>query len=216
MSLTSILKKVAMAFTGLGLFGFLVMHLTGNLLIFKGAGDFNAYAQSLKNFGALLILAEAGLALFFLVHIVSGVRVAIENRRARPDRYAMFGKQGDATVASRTMVIGGVILAIFVVTHVKMFKFGDWSRAGGLWGLVIRTFHDPLMVAWYSLAMLALGLHLSHGFQSAFQTLGAIKPQWRPNLRRVGFVVGWLIAIGFLSLPIYGYLSAEPTMLSAR
>ncbi len=205
-----------MAFTGLALFGFVVMHLSGNLLIYRGSQDFNAYAEGLAKLGALLYAAEIGLIIFFVVHIYSGVRVAIENRKARPERYAVYGKQGDATVASRTMVIGGLVLAFFIITHVKMFKFGDQTGPQGLWGLVMHTFHDPLVVAWYIVAMLALGLHLSHGFQSAFQTLGAVKPHWRPNLRRTGMVLGWLIALGFMSFPIYAYLSQDPIVLSGR
>ena len=88
------------------------------------------------------------------------------------------------------------------------------AREGRL--VVLRTFSNPLVVGWYVLAMIALGLHLSHGFQSAFQTLGAVKPHWRRNLRRTGFALGWLIALGFMSLPIYAYFSAGSAMLSAR
>jgi succinate dehydrogenase / fumarate reductase cytochrome b subunit len=210
MPLTSILKKVAMAFTGLALFGFVVVHLSGNFLLFGGSKPFNAYADKLKDLGALLYLAEVGLILFFAVHIYSGIRVSLENRRARPTPYAVKATAGSATLASRTMAIGGIILAFFVITHVKMFKFGDASQAEGLWGLVIHTFHNPLMVAWYLLAMGALGLHLSHGFSSAFQTLGAHKPAWRARLRSVGFALGWLIAIGFSSLPIWSFFHADP------
>jgi succinate dehydrogenase / fumarate reductase, cytochrome b subunit len=112
---------------------------------------------------------------------------------------------GEATLASRSMVIGGVIIAIFLVTHLVMFKFGDWSGEYGLWGLVMRTFSSPMMVAWYELAMLALGLHLSHGFASAFQTLGTTKPRWRQKMRRLGLVLGWVIAAGFMALPLWSY-----------
>jgi succinate dehydrogenase / fumarate reductase cytochrome b subunit len=210
MSLTSILKKVAMAFTGLGLFVFLVLHLSGNLLIYKGAAPFNAYAENLRALGVLLYIAEAGLVLFFLVHIYSGIRVSLENRKARPERYEKYGKQpGGGTFASRTMAIGGIIIAVFLVIHLKMFKYGDDSGAGGLWGLVIRSFHDPLISAFYVIAMLALGLHLSHGFSSAFQTLGAIKPGWRAGFKKTGFALGWIIALGFASFPVYVFLAKD-------
>jgi succinate dehydrogenase / fumarate reductase cytochrome b subunit len=134
----------------------------------------------------------------------------MENRRARPVDYHAKATAGGATLASRTMAIGGVVLAFFVITHVKMFKYGDQSNAEGLWGLVVHTFHNPLVVAWYLLAMGALGLHLSHGFSSAFQTLGAGKPAWRTNLRRAGFALGWLIAIGFMSFPVWSFLHNDP------
>lgn len=195
-----------MAITGLGLFVFVVMHLAGNLLIFQGAAPFNAYADKLESFGALLWAAEVGLVIFFLVHAYSGIRVAIENRRARQVRYVVNKRQGEATIASRSMVIGGIIILIFLVLHIKMFKFGDKAGADGLWGLVNRTFHNPLMVAWYVIAMLALGLHLSHGFSSAFQTLGAQKPIWRPRLKMMGLGLGWVVALGFAALPIWSYV----------
>jgi succinate dehydrogenase / fumarate reductase, cytochrome b subunit len=206
MKLTSILKKVAMALTGLALFGFLITHLAANLLIIKDAGEFNAYPEKLRAFGPLLWVAEAGLVAFFVIHAYSGIRVAIENRRARAQRYQVNKTAGEATFASRTMVIGGLILLIFLPLHVWMFKFGDWSGPMGLWGLVIDTFQNPLMVLWYEIAMLTLGFHLSHGLSSAMQTLGAQKPTWRPRLKRVGFGVGWLLAIGFAILPIWSYV----------
>lgn len=206
MKLASILKKTAMALTGLGLFGFVVTHLAGNLTIFGGAGSFNAYADKLASLGPLLWAAEVGLVILFLVHAYSGIRVTIENRRARETRYQVKATAGEATIASRTMAIGGVILLIFVVLHVRMFKFGDHSGPDGLWGLVIASFQDPLIVAGYVIAMVALGLHLSHGFSSAFQTLGASKPLWRPRLRRLGTGLGWLIALGFAAMPIWSYV----------
>jgi succinate dehydrogenase / fumarate reductase cytochrome b subunit len=195
-----------MALTGLALFGFTIGHLAGNLLIFKGAESFNAYAEGLAGFGVLLYAAEVGLIIFFVIHAYSGIRVTLENRRARKSQYMSKSTAGEATLASRTMAIGGVILAIFIVLHVRMFKYGDHQGEGGLWGLVIRTFQDPLMVAWYTLAMVALGLHLSHGIGSAFQTLGALKSDWRRPAKKIGMGLGWVIALGFASLPIWSYI----------
>lgn len=206
MNLTSILKKAGMAITGLALFGFTIGHLAGNLLIFKGAEGFNAYAQGLANLGALLYAAEVGLIIFFVVHAYSGIRVSIENRKARSAKYIAKTTAGQATLASRTMAVSGVLLAIFIVLHVRMFKYGDHTGEGGLWGLVIRTFQDPLMVAWYTVAMVALGLHLSHGIASALQTLGALKIGWREPLKKIGLGIGWAIALGFASLPIWSYI----------
>src|SRR5688572_27486845 len=133
MNLTSILKKVAMAITGLGLFVFVVMHLAGNLLIFVSPEAFNGYSAKLHDLGPLLWVTEAGLLLFFVVHAASGIRVAIENRRARQRGYEVKKTAGEATLASRSMVPGGIILAIFLVLHIRMFKFGDIEGAGGLW-----------------------------------------------------------------------------------
>jgi succinate dehydrogenase / fumarate reductase, cytochrome b subunit len=217
MRLTSILKKVAMAITGLGLFVFLIAHLSGNLLILMGPEAFNAYPVKLRELGPLLYAAEAGLAAFFVLHIYSGIRVTLENRKARPERYEVANTAGEATLASRSMAIGGVLLAVFLIIHLKMFKFSSWDVPNGLWGLVVDTFGNPLWVAFYELAMIALGLHLSHGFSSAFQTLGALKPRWRPRMRQVGFALGWALAIGFMILPIWSHSksSARPAHADA-
>ncbi len=198
----SILKKVAMAVTGLAWFGFLLSHLSGNLLLFRGAETFNAYAEFLESLGGLLYIAEVALILFLAIHVFSGIRVTIENRRARPVAYRQNRSAGASSVGSRTMIVGGVILAVFIVIHVKSFKFSDHHGPMGLYGVVNAAFADPLTVAGYVLAMLALGLHLSHGLSSAFQSLGLVKPAWREKLRTMGTALGWLIACGFISMPL--------------
>lgn len=207
LSLTSIIKKTFMALTGLAWVGFLVGHLTGNFLLFAGPKEFNAYAEFLESTGGLLYAAEIGLIIFLVTHIYSGIRVSMENRQARPRDYEIKTTHGKATVFSRSMLVGGVILAVFIVTHVATFKFGDHSGPDGLHGLVMRSFEFPITVAWYVLAMIALGMHLSHGLGSAFQTLGVSKPAWRERLRTGGVVLGWVVAGGFMSLPIWAFVA---------
>lgn len=206
--LASIVKKTAMAVTGLAWFVFLVGHLTGNFLLLQGETKFNDYAKFLESTGALLYLAEIGLIVFLATHIYSAVRVYRENRAARPRDYELKRTNGRATVYSRSMMVGGVIILVFLVTHVASFKFGDHGGVGGLHGLVVRTFQNPLIVAWYILAMVAVGMHLSHGFGSAFQTLGVTRTVWRARLRNAGLVLGWVIAAGFIALPIWAFIWA--------
>ncbi|MBK8014055.1 MAG: succinate dehydrogenase cytochrome b subunit [Deltaproteobacteria bacterium] len=207
MNLVSIVKKALMALTGLAWIGFLVGHLSGNFLLLRGADAFNGYAAFLASLGSLLYVVEAALILFLLLHIYSGLRVTLENRRARPVRYAVAATAGRATVASRTMAAGGIIIAVFLVVHVKMFKFTSHQDVNnGLWGLVVDTFKEPAWVGAYIIAMLAVGMHVSHGLASAFQTLGLIKPRWRESFRRTGFAIGWLLAAGFITLPVWCYL----------
>lgn len=207
MMLASIFKKTLMAITGLAWFAFLIGHLSGNLLLFKGAEEFNAYAEFLEGTGALLYIAEIGLIALLATHIYSGLRVSVENRQARPRDYDVKKTNGKATAFSRSMLVGGILIVVFIVTHVAMFKFGDHGGEGGLYGLVMRTFQNPLMVAWYILAMVALGMHLSHGLGSAFQTLGVSKTVWRARLHSAGMVVGWVIAGGFAFLPIWAFIA---------
>lgn len=207
MKLSSILTKVLMAVTGLLWFGFLVAHLSGNFLLLKGQDAFDGYAAFLHSTGGLLYLAEVGLILFFVVHIVSGVKSWLRNRRARPSRYAVSATEGEATLFSRSMVVGGFLIAIFVVTHVYWFKFAT-PEGMSLFSRVVETFQNPLAVAWYLLALAFLGMHLSHGLSSAFQTLGILKPHWRPHLKKAGVAVGWLVTLGFMSLPVWAFLTA--------
>jgi succinate dehydrogenase / fumarate reductase cytochrome b subunit len=204
---SSILKKVAMAFTGLSMFLFLIGHLGGNLLLLSGPDSFNGYAQTLARI-PLVIPVEIGLLALALLHGVAAVQVTLENRGARPQGYVVKKTAGESTLASRTMWIGGIVIAVFIVIHVWMFKYGDHLGPQELYGLVVRSFKNPVVMVGYVFALLLLGLHLSHGFASALQTLGVNRPRWRPRLRAAGSVLGWAIALGFLALPIWAYFLA--------
>lgn len=209
MTLASILKKTLMALTGLAWFGFVIAHLSGNLLLYKGPESFNNYSDTLLS-NPFLVPAEIALVVFLLVHFVSALRVTRENNSARPQAYVRkAASTGSSTFASRTMWYGGVIVLLFIITHVWMFKFGDHTGEHGLWGLVIRSFKNPLIAIWYMVAMLPLGLHLSHGFASAFQTLGVLQARWQPGLRQAGAILGWVIAIGFILLPLWALFFAQ-------
>lgn len=194
-----------MALTGLGLVGFLVTHLAGNLFIYSPHGEgFNHYAEMLEN-NPLLVPAEIALLALFLFHIYLAITVTRENMAARPTPYQNKTTAGESTLASRTMMISGFIILVFVVIHVYMFKYGE-KRVDHqlvLWELVIRSFQNPLVVAWYVFAMIVMGMHVSHGFSSAFQTLGVLKEGWRKPMRTVGALVGWVLALAFAAMPIY-------------
>ena len=209
MMLSSIVKKVAMALTGLVWFAFVIAHLSGNLLLYKGPESFNSYSEILLS-NPFIIPAEIALVVFLLVHFCSALRVTRENSAARPQRYAYkVSSTGSSTFASRTMWYGGIIVLLFIILHVWMFKFGDQSGKHGLWGLVVRSFKNPLIAGGYVFAMLPLGLHLSHAFASAFQTLGIIQSRWHPGLRKTGLVLGWVLAVGFILLPLWAFFFAE-------
>ena len=197
---SSVAKKCGMALSGLMLYGFLVGHVSGNFLLLKGDGGeaFNAYSDFLINH-PLLIPIELGLVAVFLIHVWLAVVVSRENRQARPQGYAKTESVGARSLASRTMIWTGLLILVFVVLHLKTFKYGD--RADGtLFDLVIDTFHQPLYVAWYVVAMTVLGFHLCHALQSAFQTLGLSA---RQNLRRASIVLCFAIASGFGVIPLF-------------
>lgn len=210
---SSIGKKQIMGVTGLMLCGFLVSHLIGNCLIYVGPEAFNRYGHALIT-NPLIYLAEAILASIFLTHIGLAIKLTIENKMARPVRYHAFKMSGHgATLASRSMPVTGLIILIFMITHLLHFKFGPVYSAvyGGvemrdLYRTVVEYFASPVAVAWYLFCMIALGLHLSHGFWSAFQSIGLNHPRYMPLLHKASMAFALVVAGGFAALPIYCYL----------
>lgn len=196
-----------MALTGLAWVGFLVGHLSGNLLMFKSKDAFNAYASGLHQLGPVLWLVEAGLVAILAIHVGAALRSIMRNKGARPRGYELSRTNGKATLFSRTMAIGGVVMLVFIVTHVFWFRvLGD---PAAMYERVVTSFKNPLIAGWYVLAMVFVGLHVAHGFGSAFQTLGAFKPEWRDRLRKAGVALGALVSLGFMSFPIWAFLMAE-------
>lgn len=217
-------KKWVMAVSGIFLMLFLIAHLAGNLTMFvpDGGETFNQYAHKLESMGVLLYVAEAVLLALFLFHVVAAFQVHWAKKRARAGGYAMeISKGGPSkmTVASRSMIITGIILLIFVPAHIWMFKFNagqgfTYAEVGGeevknLYVVVVEKFQSPVITFWYTAVMLLLGLHLRHGFWSALQSLGAMSPRWTPLIYTVGFLFALLLAGGFLVLPLYFFIFGE-------
>jgi succinate dehydrogenase / fumarate reductase cytochrome b subunit len=207
--LTSIGKKSLMAASGLLLALFVVAHLAGNLLVFdpaKQAG--NDYARWLREHPGMLWSARAGLLAIFVLHVALGVRLAAENRRARPTAYARLVPVR-SSLASRTMLLTGVLLLLFVLYHLAHFTFGwtqpaiEAAHAAGDWHrMMVLGFQDPLVSSLYLAAMVGLGLHLAHGLSSLFQTFGLQQRRLVPVVRRAGPLLGFLIAALFGAIPI--------------
>lgn len=202
---SSIGKKILVALAGLLLTGFLVAHLAGNLLIYAGEGAFNQYAAAMEENEALLAIAEIGLVALFLGHIVLSLWARRQSAQARPVGYAMQASKGGRTLPSRTMLLTGLLTLAFLVVHIRTFKFG--AKTDGLYRLVMGWFANPLYAGFYVLAMGGLSLHLSHGFQSACQTLGLNHPKYTPLIKKTGYGLALLLAAGFASLPIYGLMA---------
>ncbi|MDC0255851.1 succinate dehydrogenase cytochrome b subunit [Bacteriovoracales bacterium] len=207
---SSIIKKQTMGVAGLLLCGFITMHFLGNLLIFVGPEAFNLYAHTLTS-NPLIYAAEAGLLAIFLVHIGVGVKLTIENNNARPQKYYMKQPTGrGANFSSSTMPYTGIIILIFVILHILGLKFGtyyetsyDGVKMRDLYKLVIEYFRQPSAVLGYVVAMLSLGIHLRHGFWSAFQSLGFNHPKYNNLLILISKAFAFIMAIGFSSLPIF-------------
>lgn len=200
--LSSIGKKVLMALTGLCFCGFLVMHLLGNLSLYAGRESFNGYAEKLHSLGELIKIAEVGLLVFAIIHISFGLTLFIQNWAARPNRYAVNKWGGGRTLRSATMPYTGLFLLCFVVFHLINFHFIEKTDTT-IYDIVVTAFQHKGYVLFYVIAMVILAFHVSHGFWSAFQTLGANHPKYMPFIRNAAIVFSFLIVLGFGSLPIY-------------
>ncbi len=212
-------KKLIMGLSGLLLIGYLIIHLTANLLVFvpDGGRTLNLYALTLHKLGPLLTIARIILAALFVFHIVSGIRVFLQNRRARSVRYAVTASKGGPSrmsLASRWMAITGLVLLIFVPTHVYMFTLGPYyetvingEHARDLYRLVVERFNDPTTAFTYAAVMLLLSLHLAHGFWSALQSLGVLSPRLIPVYYTIGVILSIILAGGFFILPLYVYFA---------
>ncbi len=223
---SSVGKKILMGLTGLGLCIFVLEHMVGNLLLLlKNSEPFNEYAHFLLSFGELLYVAEAGLIACFLIHIVSGVFVALDKRTARPVAYHKETDAGGAsrkTISSVSMIYTGTILFIFLILHIATFKYGpgvaegyvvqiNGENARDLYRLVYEVFSSGFYVFGYVAVMILLGSHLSHGFWSAFQSLGINHPRYTPIIYAIGILFAIAMALGFLILPIWIYFTGGTT-----
>lgn len=197
-------KKVVMGVTGVLLVLFVILHMAGNLQMFLGADVMNRYAAVLKASEELLWLMRLGLLTAAVLHIVSAYQVTMINRAARPVGYAQREPQV-STLASRTMRLGGVIIALFIIYHLGHFTTGHFHPAFShtqVYGNVIIGFSSPWVVLFYVVAMAFLGLHLFHGAWSAFRTLGVAKPSPAPLHRRVALAIAIVVWAGFTVIPV--------------
>ena len=199
---SSVGKKMLMAVTGLGLIGFLSVHLLGNVMAFAGAEAFNGYAAKLHSLQPYLSVFNIGLATLGLVHIVVGIILFFENLKARPTRYKVYQNPGGRTIGSNTMPYTGVLIALFVIFHLLKFTFVDKSVTP-IYQQMAATFANPLWVLFYVVAMVIVAVHISHGFWSLFQTFGINNPRYMPLIMKLGLVVTFVFGIGLGSLPIY-------------
>jgi succinate dehydrogenase / fumarate reductase cytochrome b subunit len=209
---SSVGMKLLIGVTGLALFLYLILHIGGNLMVFLGPDTFNQYSHTLLS-NPLIVPVEVGLLLVFLLHIYKTVTMYLANQQARPARYKVkrsAGPPSRKTFASSTMIFSGLWLLLFVVIHVKTFKFGaEYERAGvrDLYRLEMENFSNPLVVAFYILSMLVVGSHLWHGVSSAFQSLGADEPRWTPRVLAAGKLLAVLIAGGFIVIALWAHFA---------
>lgn len=200
---TSIGKKILMATSGAMLGLFLLAHLAGNATIFFGRETFNSYARHLHSLGVLLHVIELGLLLLFLVHILTAFILFLENAKARPVEYAVKRTE-NASPGARTMFYTGVIILLFLCVHLENFHFTD--RTIVISDLLKKILSNPAFALYYIFSLGALGLHISHGFWSMFQTLGVNHPKYNTLLRTGALTVAVMIGAVFILIPCLAIL----------
>lgn len=215
---SSIGQKFVMGITGLLLCGFLVVHLAGNLLVYVGADAYNNYAKELHSM-MLLPVAETGLFLLLFAHIALAFKLTSDNRKARQITYhekqskiqeppSIFGRTPMGRTSS-WMFISGSIILIFLIMHMIDMKLHlnptvDYKDQSPF-GIIVQVLGSGLSAPIYIVGTIVLGFHLSHGFWSAFQSLGLNHPKYTPWIKKLAILFAIVIAAGFVSLPLWGF-----------
>ncbi len=199
-------KKVIMGVTGLIGIGFVILHSLGNLLVFRGPAALNSYSHFLKSTGELLWTLRIVLVVAVILHVIAAVQLTVQSRAARPIEYTRRESQV-ATIASRTMRWGGVLLLVFIVLHILHFTTGTIKPAGvfsseDVYANVIASFRIWWVALFYVLAMVFLGLHLFHGAWSSVRSIGVSPPSPQPLHRRVSLVIAILVWAAFTAVPV--------------
>ena len=207
---SSIGRKWIVALTGLVMVGFLIGHLAGNLQVFLPPEHINKYAEFLKSIAELLWIVRIGLIVAVILHIVFTIKLAIENRAARPQKYEKRNRV-QASLAARTMVWSGSYILCFIIVHLLHFtvqtihpQYRQWLDEAGrsdVYRMMIVGFSDPLMSGFYIVGMILLCTHLSHGIGSVPQTLGFRTKRAAAFLTNGGRVLAVALAVGFISIP---------------
>ncbi|HJU68106.1 MAG TPA: succinate dehydrogenase cytochrome b subunit [Gemmatimonadaceae bacterium] len=197
-------KKVVMAVTGIVLVGYLLAHVTANLLIFVGPSAIDSYAANLRTMPILLWGVRALLLVSVVLHIVAAAQLTVRARAARPTGYQRFDPRASSP-ASRTMGWGGVALLLFVVYHILHFTTGQ-AHPNFIHLAPYHNVTTAFRVWWvagiYIVAMFALAMHLYHGTWSMFQTLGIEHVRVNAARRRLATILAVLVPLGFVSVPI--------------
>ena len=212
---SSVGRKVVITLTGLGLVLYVIFHMLGNLQVFEGPHAFNSYAAFLRDMPILLWTARIGLLSIVVLHIVLTIQVSLQNHRARPNGYAIR-RYRQASLASRTMAISGLVLLSFIVFHLLHLTAGvigspnsDRVDAEGyrdVYGKVIVAFQNPLIVVLYLVGQLGLGLHLSHAVSSSFQTLGLEAAALDRLLKAAGPAIALFVVLGNVGIILAVFL----------
>ena len=208
---SSVGKKLIVGSTGFLLVAFLVIHLIGNLLVFRndGGAAFDAYSELLPQIVVIRII-EILLFLLILLHIITAAYTWFINKSARDMEYKVRKPGATSPLSSRTMFLTGSIIFIFLVIHMRTFWWTSRYEVGEHFSMyyIVRTaFSNPIYGLFYLIALVILAYHLHHGFQSALQTFGLRDKRYVKLIEWCGVIFWLLIPLGFAVMPVYFYLT---------
>lgn len=205
-------KKVVMGITGLIMIGFLIMHMLGNLQAFLGPAKLNAYGALLHGpLHEVTLLVRVVLCVSLILHVVAAVQLTRLDWSARPVGYARKVPQA-ATMASRTLRVGGMLLLLFIIFHLLHFTTGQMHPdfiPGDVYHNLVSGLRRPVVAVFYLVSMAAIGLHLYHGAWSSLRSLGAAPPRRNPLHRPIATAIALVVWLGFSALPVavlFGWL----------
>jgi succinate dehydrogenase / fumarate reductase cytochrome b subunit len=204
---TQIGKKAVVAVTGIILYGFVIVHMAGNLQVFWGPEVFNGYAQKLRDLGPGLWLARGVLLLATIAHIVATMQLVASSAGARRFRYKVY-KPTATNYAALTMRISGPLLFLYILFHLAHFTvpgvaLGRYDhQPHDVYANFVNGFSEPWVTGIYVAAQLLLGFHLYHGSWSLFQSLGLSHPRYDDKTRFAAQTVAMVVVFGNIAMPI--------------
>ena len=208
---SSVGRKIIMAVTGIVLVGFVCVHLLGNSSMFFGADAINAYAQKLHSLGPFVWVFRLVMLVAFALHIAFGIQLTLENKAATPEANVQV-KRLKTGFGAETMIVSGLVMLAFVIYHLLHFTVRVtnpeiYVPLGGhgmvdVYFMVVNGFKSVLPVIVYLTGMVFLFLHVSHGFQSLFQTLGLSNDKSLPVTGTVSKLVGFVLLLGYIAIPL--------------
>ncbi|WP_420385561.1 succinate dehydrogenase cytochrome b subunit [Roseivirga sp.] len=220
---SSVGRKFAMALSALFLMLFLLQHFTINFTSVISADVFNEISHFMGTNAVVQFVLQPVLIFAVVYHFVMGFALEIKNRNSREIKYAMNKGQANSTWFSRNMIISGAVILAFLALHFYDFWIPEINTKyiqGDMSGLLangdlryyeemVEKFHDPVRVGLYVLSFVLLSMHLMHGFQSAFQSMGARHPKYTPGIKKLGNIYAILIPAGFIFIALYHHLTSH-------
>ena len=208
---SSVGRKIIMAVTGIVLVAFVCVHLLGNSSVFLGADAINAYAEKLHSLGPFVWVFRLAMLAAFAIHIFFGIQLTLENKAATPEKN-MQVRRLKTGFGAETMIVSGLVILAFAIYHLLHFTIrvtnpeiyvplGD-SGMVDVFFMVVKGFSSVLPVLIYLIGMGFLFLHVGHGFQSLFQTLGLSNDKSLPVMGMISKLVGFVLLVGYASIPL--------------